>query len=110
MTRHLALSCGLLAAGLFGLVAGHDWLSPASLWAALSGDPSLQGGLILHWRLPRVLAAGLVGALLGTGGAIFQGVFRNPLAEPYLLGTAGGGVAADLAASAVRSDRPDENE
>ncbi len=98
MTRHLALSCGLLAAGLFGLVAGHDWLSPASLWAALSGDPSLQGGLILHWRLPRVLAAGLVGALLGTGGAIFQGVFRNPLAEPYLLGTAGGGaVGATIA-------------
>jgi len=37
-----------------------------------------------------VLAAALVGVLLGLGGAVFQGVFRNPLAEPYLLGSAGG--------------------
>ena len=40
--------------------------------------------------MPRVLAAALVGVLLGLGGAVFQGVFRNPLAEPYLLGSAGG--------------------
>ena len=40
--------------------------------------------------MPRVLAAAFVGALLGLGGTIFQGVFRNPLAEPYLLGSAGG--------------------
>jgi iron complex transport system permease protein len=45
---------------------------------------------LFDWRLPRVLAAGVVGALLGIGGTIFQGVFRNPLAEPYLLGSAGG--------------------
>ena len=37
-----------------------------------------------------MLAAGFVGALLGLGGVIYQGVFRNPLAEPYLLGSAGG--------------------
>ena len=37
-----------------------------------------------------MLAAALVGALLGLGGTVFQGVFRNPLAEPYLLGSAGG--------------------
>jgi iron complex transport system permease protein len=98
MTRCLALPLGLLVAALFGLMAGHDWMGPARLWQALSGEPSLQSGLILHWRLPRVLAAGLVGALLGSGGAIFQGVFRNPLAEPYLLGTAGGGaVGATIA-------------
>ena len=98
MTRHLALPLGLLVAALFGLMAGHDWMGPARLWQALSGEASLQGGLILYWRLPRVLAAGLVGALLGSGGAIFQGVFRNPLAEPYLLGTAGGGaVGATIA-------------
>jgi iron complex transport system permease protein len=54
------------------------------------GDPDLGARLLVAWRLPRVLAAGLVGALLGLGGAIFQGVFRNPLAEPYLLGSAGG--------------------
>jgi iron complex transport system permease protein len=45
---------------------------------------------LIDWRLPRVLAAAFVGALLGLGGTVFQGVFRNPLAEPYLLGSAGG--------------------
>src|SRR5262249_11732344 len=53
-------------------------------------DKSLRSRLLVDWRIPRVLAAGLVGALLGLGGAIYQGVFRNPLAEPYLLGSAGG--------------------
>jgi iron complex transport system permease protein len=46
--------------------------------------------LLVEWRIPRVFAAALVGVLLGLGGAVFQGVFRNPLAEPYLLGSAGG--------------------
>ncbi len=56
----------------------------------MAGDESLRGRLLFEWRIPRVLAAGLVGALLGLGGGVFQGVFRNPLAEPYLLGSAGG--------------------
>jgi len=56
----------------------------------LAGDDSLQSQLLITWRYPRILAAALVGALLGLGGAIFQGVFRNPLAEPYLLGSSGG--------------------
>jgi iron complex transport system permease protein len=70
--------------------AGQDWASPADLWRALDGDPAMRSRLLLEWRLPRVLAAALVGGLLGLGGTIYQGVFRNPLAEPYLLGSAGG--------------------
>ncbi|CAN0403831.1 unnamed protein product [Phaeothamnion confervicola] len=50
----------------------------------------MRSRLRVGWRIRRVLAAACVGALLGLGGAIFQGVFRNPLAEPYLLGSAGG--------------------
>ncbi len=42
-------------------------------------------------RLPRVVLGGLVGAMLAAGGASYQGVFRNPLADPYLLGVAAGG-------------------
>ncbi len=49
-------------------------------------------------RLPRVLLAGLVGGALAFSGAAYQGVFRNPLADPYLLGVASG---AGLAATAV---------
>ena len=90
MKRALPLLLALLLALAFGAMAGHDWASPGRLFAALSGDASLQSQLLVVWRLPRVLAAALVGALLGLGGAIFQGVFRNPLAEPYLLGSSGG--------------------
>jgi iron complex transport system permease protein len=80
----------LVAAILTGLAAGHDWAGPAEIVRALRGDPSLDSRLIADWRLPRVLAAVGVGALLGLGGCLFQGLFRNPLAEPYLLGSAGG--------------------
>lgn len=86
-TRLLPL---LLLALVFGVSAGHDWAGPARLARAWEGGTDLSTRLLLEWRLPRVLAAGIVGALLGLGGAIYQGVFRNPLAEPYLLGSAGG--------------------
>jgi iron complex transport system permease protein len=84
------LILALLLSVLIGAAAGHDWMSPADLLRALAGDTDLRSRLLIDWRLPRVLAAACVGALLGLGGTIFQGVFRNPLAEPYLLGSAGG--------------------
>ena len=90
MSKTITLLGAILLALLFSAMAGHEWVSPRQLLRALSGDPSLNSQLLLVWRIPRVLAAALVGALLGLGGAIFQGVFRNPLAEPYLLGSAGG--------------------
>jgi iron complex transport system permease protein len=96
--RPIALLAGLGGAVLLGLLAGHDWLTPDDLWQLARGDDPLRASLLWEWRLPRVLTAGLVGALLGCAGAVFQGVFRNPLAEPYLLGTAGGGaVGATIA-------------
>jgi iron complex transport system permease protein len=70
--------------------AGHEWASPFDLMRAFAGDADMRSRLLVEWRMPRVLAAALVGVLLGLGGAVFQGVFRNPLAEPYLLGSAGG--------------------
>ncbi len=78
---------GVLAAAA---CAGHEWASPLELARALAGDTDMRSRLLFEWRMPRVLAAALVGVLLGLGGAVFQGVFRNPLAEPYLLGSAGG--------------------
>ena len=65
----------------------------------------LPGGMseqesVLVWqlRLPRVILAALVGAALSTSGAVYQTVFRNPLADPYLLGTAAGaGLGATIA-------------
>jgi len=46
--------------------------------------------IIMEIRLPRVILAGLVGAALATAGATYQGLFRNPLADPYLIGVAQG--------------------
>src|SRR3954470_14914664 len=90
----LILGCAAVAAAC----AGHEWASPFDLARALAGDDSLRSRLLVEWRIPRVFAAALVGVLLGLGGAVFQGVFRNPLAEPYLLGSAGGaGLGAAIA-------------
>lgn len=61
--------------------------------------------LFLQLRLPRVLLAALVGAALATSGAVYQTVFRNPLADPYLLGAAAGaGLGATLAISGGKSN------
>lgn len=85
-----SLALALLLAIVVAACAGHDWASPGDVLRAIAGDSSLGARLLVEWRIPRVLAAALVGALLGLGGTVFQGVFRNPLAEPYLLGSAGG--------------------
>jgi iron complex transport system permease protein len=77
----LLLSFGGLVVGTSSLHTSFDWLL----------SPDAQSSVVL-WqiRLPRTLGAWFAGALLGLSGAVAQGVFRNPLAEPYLLGTASG--------------------
>jgi iron complex transport system permease protein len=52
--------------------------------------PATWETIVIDVRLPRLLAAGIVGASLAYSGATYQGVFRNPLADPYLLGVASG--------------------
>jgi iron complex transport system permease protein len=62
-----------------------------------SGLSHLDAAIIWQLRVPRVVLAGLVGATLATAGASYQGAFRNPLADPYLLGVAAGaGLGATL--------------
>ena len=55
-----------------------------------SGLDDRQAAIIWEIRLPRVVLGALVGAVLSVSGAAYQGVFRNPLADPYLLGVAAG--------------------
>ena len=96
--RRLLLGLGLASVVLIvlGIGAGSDGLSWRALRLDLASD---QAALILGGiRLPRTLGALLVGALLGLAGAVAQGLFRNPLADPYLLGSASG---ASLAVVAV---------
>lgn len=88
----LALSVGAL---LFGLGIGSTGFQ--SVLAARHDPIALQ--IVWDIRLPRTLGAWLAGGLLGLAGAVAQGLFRNPLADPYLLGSASGaalGVAVAL--------------
>lgn len=66
--------------------AGADFWS----WAlGKTKDPVLEA-IVWNIRLPRVMMAALVGAVLSLGGLVFQALLRNPLAEPYILGISGG--------------------
>jgi iron complex transport system permease protein len=63
-----------------------------------SGLSATQASIVTQVRLPRAVLAFVVGALLATSGGAYQGVFRNPLADPYLLGVASGaGLGATVA-------------
>jgi iron complex transport system permease protein len=94
------LATSLLLLGIFGIVLGSSVGSTGfeSWFAAFQDEIAWQ--IIWDIRLPRSVGAFVAGALLGLAGAIAQGLFRNPLADPYLLGSASGaslGVAIALA-------------
>ncbi len=80
----------LLMLGGAGLVLGTAVGSQGwEVWCTAAQDPVMQQ-IVRDIRLPRSLGAWLGGALLGLAGAVAQGLFRNPLADPYLLGSASG--------------------
>jgi iron complex transport system permease protein len=98
LTRaHRLLALGLLV-GLTAVVLGT--LAGSQGWqVTLSLGDDVAGQIVWDIRMPRSLGAWLGGALLGLAGAVGQGLFRNPLADPYLLGSASGaslGVAVFL--------------
>ncbi|HET6788140.1 MAG TPA: iron chelate uptake ABC transporter family permease subunit, partial [Aquabacterium sp.] len=84
----LCVAVLLLLGGLGLGVGSTGWQSPWAMGAATS-DP-MAAEILWGIRAPRTVGAGLVGALLGLAGAVAQGLFRNPLAEPYLLGSSAG--------------------
>ena len=91
----MALAAAASVLVLMGLAAGSEGWSFA--WAS-------EWDLVSAIRAPRTVGALLTGALLGLAGAIAQGLFRNPLADPYLLGAAAGaglGVVLVLAAGGL---------
>ena len=104
--RAIALGVAVLVvAFVAGLLVGPVRIPPidAVRWLVSFGDrpPGMseqQAAILATLRLPRVLVAGLVGAALSASGAAYQAVFRNPLADPYLLGAAAGaGLGATIA-------------
>jgi len=94
-----AIVC-LIAAAFLGLFIGSVAISPGQIVRRIVGllpfvrDTSTlspqQEAILMQLRLPRVVLAAVVGGTLSISGAAYQGAFRNPLADPYLLGAAAG--------------------
>jgi iron complex transport system permease protein len=74
---------------------------PLSLARALGDPSSTDGQILFSLRLPRALLAALVGAALGSAGCTLQGLLRNPLADPFVLGVSGGAALGATLALAV---------
>ena len=88
----------MLAAGVGTVALGPDQLARAVLHGLTGHLSGTSDTIVWQIRLPRVLLAALVGGSLALSGAAYQGVFRNPLADPYLLGVASGaGLGATVA-------------
>jgi iron complex transport system permease protein len=91
----LLTACALLAVAALS-IGSTDVMDPARLVAALFGDPeAVDAFAVRELRLPRVLAGLVVGVALGMSGAMFQGVTRNGLVAPDIIGvTTGASLAA----------------
>ena len=83
---------------VLGVSIGPVSISPVAVVGTILGHlglphphvSAIDRAIVWDLRFPRVVLAALVGAMLAAGGAAYQGVFRNPLADPYLLGVAAG--------------------
>src|SRR5262245_57070649 len=79
----------ILASVVVGAVGLHPLEAVRALVESASGDPVART-IVWELRLPRALLAACVGAGLAAAGAAYQGLFRNPLAEPFVIGAASG--------------------
>ncbi|QEA30501.1 iron ABC transporter permease [Microbacterium sp. CBA3102] len=96
---------GVVGVLLLGLLAGHTWLLTGDIALWLQGEAPPVIAFALDERAPRIVAALVAGGALALSGTIIQGVSRNPLADPSILGVTGGaGLGAVLViTSAVSS-------
>ncbi len=105
----VALALLLLAAGLTSLALGPVKISPGDVLSIVLDNAGLGSGgyartdelVIEQLRLPRVVVGALVGMALGVSGTTMQGLFRNPMADPGIIGVSSGGAAAAVIAIAA---------
>ena len=104
LSRRLAAlavaALALLAIAALGTAWGSVYIPPSAVvglcWARLTGGhlpadwPRSWETILLQIRIPRVVLGGLVGMTLAVAGAVYQALFRNPLADPYLIGVSSG--------------------
>jgi iron complex transport system permease protein len=92
----LLLGALLVLVIFLSLGIGAVTIPPAQVWAALNPQAPANAvnaatrTIVWDFRLARVLLVALTGAALGGAGAAFQGLFRNPLADPFVIGASGG--------------------
>jgi iron complex transport system permease protein len=88
-----------------GILVGAVALPPGDVLGALLGtaDPTTNV-IVRDLRLPRVFAAALVGGALAVAGTLLQGLFRNPLADPYVTGTSAGAALGAVTVIALGTD------
>jgi iron complex transport system permease protein len=87
------LTATLLAAILFSMTVGAVHVPLHTILRALVARRSLSASdatILLAVRLPRIIAGAMIGAALSVAGLLFQGLFRNPMADPYVIGSSGG--------------------
>jgi iron complex transport system permease protein len=101
----VALIALLITLAVLSLTHGAVSVAPSRVFEILfrsgfggTGDPGSDAIVLVNIRLPRLLLGALIGAALGASGALMQGLFRNPLADPGLVGVSAG---ASLAAAAT---------
>ncbi|EWG09499.1 FecCD family ABC transporter permease [Cytobacillus firmus] len=100
LLAYLTAAAFLLCAMLIGISIGTVSIHPSTIIRVISAEifpfislgntDAMHANIIMNIRLPRVLLAGLVGASLAIAGAAFQGLLRNPLADPYTIGVSSG--------------------
>ncbi len=114
--RPMTLLIVLAACVVVGVVAhvaigSSIWYSAASIVGEILRGPqgesgSVENGIVWDTRLPRALAAVLVGGILGLVGSAFQAQFRNPLAEPYVVGVSSGAALGGVVSLLLKLGEP----
>ncbi|MET9796948.1 FecCD family ABC transporter permease [Nocardiopsis alba] len=94
-------TAALAGAVLLSLVAGSRPTPPAEVWKVFAGGADPYTVTVVESRIPRTLAGMVAGAALALAGTLMQGITRNPLADPGLLGVNAGAAAAVVTATAV---------
>jgi iron complex transport system permease protein len=102
----------LILALVFSIALGAVYIPPGTITRILAGQipgvdispswPESSAAIVLLVRLPHTLLIAITGAALAGSGAAYQGLFRNPLADPYLIGVASGAGLGAIAAMALR--------
>jgi iron complex transport system permease protein len=90
-TSFIALLAVLTVVAIFwSLSTGEMDITPSRLWQVLQEKSGIEYTILARIRIPRIVLALSTGGALGLTGAILQGIYRNPLVEPYTLGISGG--------------------